>query len=362
MPGDSYGLVFRVHNWGESHGKAIGIMVEGCPSRIPLQENDIQKDLNRRRPGQSSITTARNEKDIVEILSGTVDGKTTGSPIMLLIANEDQRSKDYNRLKKLFRPSHADFTYEKKYGIRNVSGGGRSSARVLAGNVAAGAIAKKILKENTKIEITAYVKSIKNLVCQLPIEKIKPKDIEKNIVRCPEQKIAQQMIKLIEKTKQEGDSLGGTIECFVKNCPIGLGEPIYDKLEADLAKACLSINACKGFQIGSGFSGTTLLGSEHNDLFVISNKKIKTKTNYSGGIQGGISNGMNIVFKTAFKPTATILKKQKTITKDHKLISYQAEGRHDPCVLPRAVPIIEAMTAIVLCDHYLRYLSYYKKF
>ena len=362
MPGDSYGLIFRIHNWGESHGKAIGIMIEGCPPKIPLQESDIQKDLNKRRPGQSSITTARNEKDIVEILSGTVDGKTTGSPIMLFIANEDQRSRDYNDLKKLFRPNHADFTYEKKYGIRNVAGGGRSSARVLAGNVAAGSIAKKILKENTKIEIKAYVKSIKNLTCQLPIEKIKSKDIEKNIVRCPDQKIAQQMIQLIEKTKKDGDSLGGTIECFVKNCPIGLGEPIYDKLEADLAKACLSINACKGFQIGSGFYGTTLLGSEHNDLFVISNKKIKTKTNYSGGIQGGISNGMNIVFKTAFKPTATILKKQKTITKDHKLVSYQAKGRHDPCVLPRAVPIVEAMTAVVLCDHYLRYLSYYKKF
>ena len=361
MAGDSFGQLFRIHNWGESHGKGIGIIVEGCPPNFPLKEKDIQKDLDRRRPGQSFITTQRNERDKVEILSGTTFGKTTGTPIMLVIYNQDHRSKDYTHLKKLFRPSHADYTYEKKYGIREVAGGGRSSARVMAGNVAAGAIAKKILAKKTKTQIFAYVKSIKNIVCDLPVEKINPNQIESNIIRCPDQNIAKNMIQLIEKTKQDGDSLGGVIETIVKNCPIGLGEPIYDKLEADLAKACLSINACKGFEIGSGFSGTKLLGSQHNDIFTLTNSQIKTKTNYSGGIQGGISNGMDIVIRTAFKPTATILKNQQTVTKQGKKITYKAEGRHDPCVLPRAVPIVEAMVSIVLCDHYLRYQIYSKK-
>ncbi len=354
MPGDSLGTLFRITNWGESHGKAIGVIVEGCPPMLDLNESDIQEELGRRKPGQSKITTQRKEEDIVEILSGVSNGKTTGSPISMIIYNSDFRKDDYQEMIKQYRPSHADFTYDKKYGIRDAFGGGRSSARLTAGNVAAGAIAKKILKEKFKVEIIAYVKKIKDILAIVDSDKVQKEDIESNIVRCPDKKIAEKMIKLIEKTKNDGDSLGGIIECIVKNIPAGLGEPIFDKLEADLGKAMLSINATKGFEIGSGFKGTEMLGSEHNDEFFSEKGKIVTKTNNSGGVQGGISNGMPIIFRVAFKPTSTIQKKQNTVDIKGNKVEMEAKGRHDPCVLPRAVPIVEAMAALVLCDHYLR--------
>ncbi|MBN1157319.1 chorismate synthase [Candidatus Woesearchaeota archaeon] len=351
MAGDSIGRLFRITNWGESHGKAIGIVVEGCPSLIELSEKDIQKELDRRKPGQSRLTTARAEDDKVEILSGVFNGKTTGAPISMMIRNKDYNKKDYAKLSKVFRPSHADFTYFQKYRTRDAFGGGRSSARLTAGNVAAGAIAKKVLR---KIEIVAYVKKINNITAEVDVEKVKAKDVESTIVRCPDSIAAARMIKLVEETKKSGDSVGGVVECVIRNVPPGLGEPLFDKLSADLAKAMMSINATKGFEIGSGFSCAEMLGSKHNDEFVMKNKKIVTKTNNSGGIQGGITNGMLVVFRVAFKPTPTISKRQKTVSTDGKVAFVEGTGRHDPCVLPRAVPVVEAMTAIVLCDHYLR--------
>lgn len=354
MPGDTFGQSFRVTNWGESHGRAIGVVVEGIPPKIEIDEQFIISDLDRRKPGQSKITTSRKEADRVEILSGIEDGKTTGAPVAMMIMNQDGRSKDYDNLKSLFRPSHADFTYQAKYGIRSVAGGGRSSARVTAGTVAAGALAKIILKQFFRSEILAYVVKVKHLKTNLDPLKVTLKEVENNIVRCPDPLIAEKMIDLISKTKKRGDSVGGVIQGVVKNIPAGLGEPVFDKIEADLAKACLSINATKGFEIGSGFAGVELFGSEHNDAFAMDKKKVTTESNFSGGVQGGITNGMPILFKVAFKPTATILQKQKTLSKDKKIVDYQAKGRHDPCVLPRAVPIVEAMTAIVLCDHFLR--------
>ena len=352
---DSFGKIFRITNFGESHGKAIGIVVEGCPPLLKLSEKDIQSELNRRAPGQSEVTTQRKEGDKVEILSGVFDGKTTGAPIALIIFNKDYKKEDYKELSKAYRPSHSDFTWETKYGIRDPFGGGRTSARMTAGNVAAGAIARKILKEKFNIEITAYVKKIKDIEADIITEKAARKDVESNIVRCPDKKTAERMISLIKKAQEDGDSLGGIVECVARNVPIGLGEPIFDKLEADLAKAMLCINATKGFEIGSGFKGTELYGSQHNDPFYIKNGKVMTKTNNSGGIQGGISNGMPIIFRVAFKPTSTIKKVQNTIDKSKKEIKLEAKGRHDPCVLPRAVPIVEAMAALVLCDHYLRH-------
>lgn len=354
MAGSTIGTLFRVTNFGESHGPSVGVVVEGCPPKTKIDLAQIQKDLDRRRPGQSRITTQRKEGDRVAIHSGVLDGQATGAPIMMLIANEDQKSKDYENLNTVFRPSHADFTYEMKYGLRHVAGGGRSSARVTAGSVAAGAVAKEILKKLAKVEIVAYVRSIKNIEAEIRPAQLKESLIEKNIVRCPDPKAAKAMENLILKARKNGDSVGGVIECLIRNVPAGWGEPIYDKLEADLGKAMLSINATKGFEIGSGFSGTKLLGSEHNDLFVKKGGTILTQTNRSGGVQGGISNGMPIVFRVAFKPTATILQKQKTVDKTGKSLTYQVKGRHDPCVLPRAVPIVEAMAAIVLCDHALR--------
>ena len=311
--------------------------------------------MNRRLPGQSEITTERKESDKVEILSGVFKGKTTGAPISMIIFNKDFKKKDYKEIATKFRPSHADFTYEKKYGIRDVFGGGRSSARLTAGNVAAGAIAKKILREKFKVDIIAYVKQIKGIGVDVNTDNITLKEVESNIVRCPDKKVAEKMISLIKETKEQGDSLGGVVECVVRNTPVGLGEPIFDKLEADLAKAMLSINATKGFEIGSGFSGINLFGSEHNDPFILEDGKVKTETNNSGGVQGGISNGMPIVFRVAFKPTSTIQKKQKTVDINDKEVELEAKGRHDPCVVPRAVPIVEAMAALVLCDHYLRF-------
>lgn len=357
MAGSSFGELFRITNWGESHGKAIGIVIDGCPPLLKLSEKDIQQELDRRKPGQSSVTTPRKEDDKVEILSGLIEGKTTGTPISMIIFNKDAHSPSYNEISKLYRPSHADFTYEAKYGIKDPYGGGRTSARLTTGNVAAGAIAKKILKEELGIEIVAYVQKVKNIKIKLSekeLLKLSIADVDSNIVRCPDKKTAEKMIKLIEKAKVDGDSVGGVIECIIKNPPVGLGEPIFDKLEADLAKAMLAINATKGFEIGSGFSGTDLFGSEHNDEFLMAGKKVITKTNNSGGVQGGISNGMPIVFRVAFKPTSTIQKNQHTLNSEKKVIEFSGTGRHDPCVLPRAVPIVEAMAALVLCDHYLR--------
>lgn len=352
---DSLGKLFRITNFGESHGKAIGVVIEGCPPLLSLSEKDIQLDLNRRAPGQSEITTERKEEDKVEILSGVFDGKTTGAPIALIIFNKDYKKEEYKALATAYRPSHSDFTWDTKYGIRDLFGGGRTSARMTAGNVAAAAIAKKILKEKFSTEIIGYVKKIKGIEANINPDTVKKKDVESNIARCPDKKAAKEMIRLILKTKEEGDSLGGIIECVARNVPVGLGEPLFDKLEADLAKAVLTINATKGFEIGSGFKGTELYGSQHNDPFVIKDGKIKTKTNNSGGIQGGISNGMPIIFRVAFKPTSTIKKVQQTVNKSKKEIRLEAKGRHDPCVLPRAVPVVEAMAALVLCDHYLRH-------
>lgn len=354
MAGNSFGEMFRITNFGESHGKAIGVVVDGCPPLLELNESYIQKFLDRRAPGQSEVTTQRQEPDKVEIISGFFNGKTTGTPICMLIFNKDFKSGDYKEISKAFRPSHADFTYEKKYGIRDPFGGGRSSARLTAGNVAAGAIAFKILNERFKLEIVAYVRQVKDIEANVNADKVTQKDVDSNIVRCPDKNAAKKMIKLIENAKNSGDSVGGVIECVIRNVPAGLGEPIFDKLEADLAKAMLSINATKGFEIGSGFQGIKLFGSQHNDQFIIKNKKIATKTNNSGGIQGGISNGMPIIFRVAFKPTSTIQKEQDTVDIKGKSVKMAAKGRHDPCVLPRAVPIVEAMASLVLCDHYLR--------
>ncbi|MFA5125816.1 MAG: chorismate synthase [archaeon] len=355
MSGNTFGKLFKVTNWGESHGKAVGVVIDGCPPLLELVEEDIQKELDRRKPGTSNITTSRKEEDKVEILSGTLEGKTTGTPISMVIFNKDQKQEAYDEISQLYRPSHADFTYQQKYGIRDPFGGGRSSARMTAGNVAAGAIAKKILTKNFNVEIIAYVKKVKGIEAEIDSNKVSSKEIESNIVRCPDSKSAEKMIKLIEETKEKGDSVGGVIECVVRNMPIGLGEPIFDKLSADLAKAMMSINASKGFEIGSGFAGANLTGSEHNDIFFVEKGNVKTKTNNSGGIQGGISNGMPIIFRVAFKPTATIGKTQQTVDKKISSVEFAGKGRHDPCVLPRAVPIVEAMTAIVLCDHYLRH-------
>lgn len=358
MAGDSLGTLFKISNWGESHGKGIGVVIEGCPAGMALTEEDIQPFLDKRRPGQSSITTRRDEADAVEIMSGTVDGITTGTPISLFIRNKDQKSKDYSEMAKLYRPSHADYTYQKKYGIRDVAGGGRSSARVTAGHVAAGAVARKVLTEALGVDIFAYVKSVQDLQLETAPDAINAELIETNLVRCPDQDLAERMVKKIEAARKAGDSLGGVVECQLRDVPVGLGEPVFDKLEADLAKAMLSINASKGFEIGSGFAGTLMQGSTHNDVFFDDEGSVRTKTNYSGGVQGGISNGMPIVFRVAFKPTPTIIREQETVNVDGKDVVFHGRGRHDPCVLPRAVPIVEAMAALVLCDHFLRFKAY----
>lgn len=372
MPGNTFGSVFQVTNWGESHGKAIGVVIDGCPPLVKLNEKEIQKALDRRAPGQSRITTQRKEPDTVEILSGVYEGKTTGTPIILVIKNIDHRQQDYKTTETSFRPSHADYTYTEKYGIRDPLGGGRSSARLTAGNVAAGTVAMLVLQheisnetskgrkrnkernQEKKLEIIAYVKSVKDITALIDVSTVTKEDVEQNIVRCPDKNAAEKMIDCITNAAKDGDSVGGIIECVIRNVPTGLGEPIFDKLEADLAKAMLSINATKGFQIGSGFEGTTMHGSEHNDAFTIEHGKVTTTTNYSGGIQGGISNGMPIVFQVAFKPPASIRKEQESITAQGKPTILAITGRHDPCVVPRAVPIVEAMAALVLCDHYLR--------
>lgn len=346
------GKLFTFTSFGESHGKGIGGIVDGCPAGITIDEDFIQSELDRRRPGQSSIATPRKEDDKVEFLSGIFEGKTTGTPIAFIIWNQNQHSSDYDHLKEIYRPSHADYTYQQKYGIRDHRGGGRSSARETASRVVAGAIAKLVLKQ-LGVEITAYTSQVGPFAMTQKIDEVDLSAIESNIVRCPQQDVAEQMIAYIQQLKKDGDSTGGIISCIVKGMPVGWGEPIFDKLQARLAFAMLSINASHGFDYGKGFEGVALKGSEMNDPFYVENGKIKTKTNNSGGIQGGISNGEDIFFRVLFKPVATISKKQETIDKELNEIDLQARGRHDPCVLPRAVPIVEAMAAITLLDLYL---------
>lgn len=353
MAGNSLGTLFKITTFGESHGEAVGVVIDGCPPMLPIDIDFINSEMARRRPGQSALTTQRNESDEVQILSGIFEGKTTGAPIAIIIPNKDQRSRDYEAMKEVYRPSHADYTYQAKYGIRDYRGGGRSSARATAAVVAAGAIAKLLLQQQN-ISIQAYVNQVGTIEVPLPYSELDLSTTENNTVRCPYPETANEMIALIERAKADGDSLGGCITCVVKNTPAGLGEPVFDKLQADLAKAMLTINATKGFEYGSGFAGTKLKGSQHNDSFTTENGKISTATNHSGGIQGGISNGMDIYCKVAFKPTATIAQKQQTVNQDGQEVTMEAKGRHDPCVLPRAVPIVEAMAALVLADHLLR--------
>src|SRR6184192_686703 len=354
--GNTFGQLFRVTTFGESHGGGIGVVIDGCPPKIEITEAQIQQELDRRRPGQSKLTTQRKEEDRCEILSGVFEGKTLGTPIAVLVRNKDARPEDYMEIAGKFRPSHADFTYEAKYGIRNWQGGGRASARETIGRVAAGAVAKKILSVlYAEFEIVAYVTQIHEVVAKINRSAVKKKDIEKNIVRCPDAVAAKKMVSLIEEIRDKGDSVGGVIECVVRGIPPGLGEPVFDKLDADLAKAMLSIPATKGFEIGSGFAATKMRGSQHNDPFEMRGGRIRTKTNNSGGVQGGISNGEDVYFRVAFKPPATIALQQKTVTSSKQDSELAARGRHDPCVLPRAVPIVEAMAALVLCDHALRH-------
>ncbi len=351
----SFGQLFRITTWGESHGGGVGVVVDGCPPRLKLSEADIQPDLDRRRPGQSKIVTPRKESDTIQILSGISEkGLTLGTPISMWVKNEDQRSEAYNEMKDKFRPSHADYTYFAKYGIRAWQGGGRASARETIGRVAAGAIAKKILREKFGVEVLAYVKQVQKIIGDVNPEKVKFSEVESNIVRCPDARAAVKMIRLIEKMRSEGNTVGGVVEGIARGVPAGWGEPVFDKLEADLAKAMLSLPACKGFESGDGFSGILLTGLEHNDAIRSRGKTVFTKTNRSGGIQGGISNGETIFFRTAFKPVATVMHEQDTVDTQLHNTTLKGRGRHDPCVLPRAVPMVEAMTALVLVDHALR--------
>ena len=353
------GQLFRISTFGESHGGGVGVIIDGCPPLIPLTEADLQVELDRRRPGQSAVTTPRNEADACEILSGTYEGKTLGSPIAILVRNKDHRPEAYSEMVDTYRPSHADYTYDAKFGTRNPAGGGRSSARETIGRVAAAAIAKKVLAHFCpQIETLAWVKSIQNIPANVDPLTVTSADIESNIVRTGDPAAADEMIARIKEVRSEGNSIGGVIECVVRGCPPGLGEPVFDRLEADLAKGMLSIPATKGFEVGSGFAGTTLKGSEHNDPFYMDGDTIRTKTNNSGGVQGGISNGEPIIFRVAFKPTATIMSSQATVTKGKEDTELKGRGRHDACVLPRAVPIVEAMTNLILCDHLLRHHAF----
>ena len=347
MAGNTFGNIFKVTTFGESHGPALGGVIDGCPPGITLDLKLIENEMQRRKPGQSSIVTQRKEEDTVTFYSGIFEGKTTGTPIGFLIHNKDQKSKDYSHIKKTYRPSHADYVYDKKYGHRDYRGGGRSSARETACRVVAGAIAKQIIKE---IKITAFVSSVGEIKVDKDYKSLNFSNIEKNPVRCADPDAAIVMEKYIKEIRKEGDTVGGIVTCVIENCPIGIGEPVFDKLHAELGKAMLSINAVKGFEFGSGFNGTKLKGSEHNDSFESNGT---TKTNKSGGIQGGISNGMDIYFNVAFKPVATIMKSQKTIDSNNNEVEMSGKGRHDPCVVPRAVPIVEAMSALVILDYLL---------
>ena len=358
MAGNSFGQLFRITTFGESHGAAVGVIIDGCPPNIEIDEEFIQSELDKRKPGQSRITTQRKESDTAQILSGVFEGKSTGTPLAIVIPNEDQRSKDYDHNKDIFRPSHADYTYQAKYGIRDHRGGGRSSARETAARVAAGAVAKLFLRQQG-IEVFAHVSS----AGKIDAPNLSSDDLtsllevrESNIVRCADPATANEMIEMIDGIRKQGDTVGGKISCLIRNCPVGLGEPVFDKLHADLGKAMLSINAVHGFEYGSGFAGSEMKGSEHNDIFqpAEGDKGITTLTNFSGGIQGGISNGMDIMFRVAFKPIATIMQSQQTIDTEGNSAEIKGKGRHDPCVVPRAVPIVEAMAALVIADHLLR--------
>ncbi|HXT96821.1 MAG TPA: chorismate synthase [Polyangia bacterium] len=354
MSGNSFGTMFRVTTFGESHGPGVGVVIDGCPPRLPIAVEEIQRELDRRRPGQSAITTQRREADAVEILSGVHDGLTLGTPIALLVRNQDQRSGDYDEMRTKFRPSHADYTYQAKYGVRAWEGGGRASARETIGRVAAGVLARKALAAAGAIDIVAWVQRVADLEVEVDTTTVTHAAVDANIVRCPDAAAAAKMIARIDEARKAGDSLGGVVEAVARGVPPGLGEPVFDKLDADLARAMLSLPAAKGFEIGSGFAGTYLTGSQHNDPFYNGQGKIRTRTNRSGGVQGGISNGEEIVVRVAFKPTATILREQETVDEDGRDTTIKARGRHDPCVLPRAVPIVEAMMALVLADHFLR--------
>jgi chorismate synthase len=347
MAGNSFGNLFRLTTFGESHGKAIGGIIDGCPANLELDFDKIQLDLDRRKPGQSAIVTQRKESDVVEFLSGVFNGKTTGTPIGFQIPNADQKSRDYDHIKDKFRPSHADFTYDKKYGNRDYRGGGRSSARETASRVVAGGIAKQLIQP---MQINAFTSAVGELKLNKNYKDLDFNTIENNPVRCPDEDLAKEMEAYIKRVRKQGDTIGGIVTCVIQNVPVGLGEPVFDKLHAELGKAMLSINAVKGFEYGSGFNGTSLLGSQHNDAISVDGT---TKTNHSGGVQGGISNGMDIYFNVAFKPVATLIQDQQSIDKNHNEVTVQGKGRHDPCVVPRAIPIVEAMAALVMADYYL---------
>lgn len=350
--GNSYGNLFRITTFGESHGKAIGVIIDGCPAGMPIDEAFIQQELDRRKPGQSKITTQRKESDTFQILSGTFEGKATGTPVMILIPNEDQRSKDYSHIADKFRPSHADYTYHTKYGVRDYRGGGRSSARETAARVAAGAVAKLLLTHKG-ININAYVSQVGALKLEKPYQELDFSKTETTPVRCPDTETAERMFNLIDETRKKQDTIGGVVSCVASGVPAGLGEPVFDKLHAELGKAMLSINAVKGFEYGSGFEGVAMYGSQHNDEFFNEGGAIKARTNHSGGIQGGISNGEDIYFRVAFKPVATLMQDQASVNKAGETVTVSGKGRHDPCVVPRAVPIVEAMAALVIADFYL---------
>jgi len=353
--GSTFGQTFRISTFGESHGGAVGVVIDGCPPRLALDVAEVQRDLDRRRPGQSRLTTPRQEADRAEILSGVFDGRTIGTPIAILVRNEDARSSAYEHLRDVYRPSHADYTYEAKYGIRNWQGGGRASARETIGRVAAGAVARKLLRELANVEVLAWVSRVHEVEAKLDAASVTLAQVEANDVRCPDAAAADEMAARIDAARRRGDSLGGVVECVARNVPPGLGEPVFDKLEADLARALMSLPASKGFEIGSGFAGTRMTGLEHNDPFVPgADGRPHTASNRSGGVQGGISNGEPIVLRVAFKPTATISSAQQTVDRTGHAVTLEAQGRHDPCVLPRAVPMVEAMVCLVLADHWLR--------
>jgi chorismate synthase len=353
--GSTFGQLFRVTTFGESHGGAVGVVVDGCPPRLPITLEEIQRDLDRRRPGQSKVTSPRDEPDRAEIVSGLFEGRTLGTPIAIVVRNTDARPSAYADLKDVYRPSHADYTYEAKYGIRNWQGGGRASARETVGRVAAGAVARALLRATANVEVLAYVRRVHTVEATVEATQVSLTDVEANIVRCPDAAAAEAMIARIEEARRAGDSLGGVVECVCRRVPAGLGEPVFDKLEADLARAVMSLPASKGFEIGSGFAGTLLTGIQHNDPFTTdATGRVRTTSNRSGGVQGGISNGEDVVFRVAFKPTATISQAQATVDRGGHAVTLEARGRHDPCVLPRAVPMVEAMACLVLADHYLR--------
>ena len=350
--GNTFGKIFQISTWGESHGPAVGVTIDGCPAGVPIDEEAIQVELDRRRPGQSDITTPRAEDDRLEVLSGVFEGVSTGAPILLMVRNKDARPQAYDHLKDVYRPSHADYTYQAKYGHRDHRGGGRSSARETIGRVAAGAIARRILTDSAGVELVAYVRRIHDIEAEIDAASVTRAAVESNAVRCPDSASAEKMIERIKELRKEGDSAGGLVELVGRGLPVGLGEPVFDRLEADLAKAMLSLPATKGFEVGSGFDGTRLTGSAHNDAFYKDGDEVRTRSNNSGGVQGGISNGEDLVCRIAFKPTATINKEQETVSTSGEETVLKARGRHDPCVLPRAVPIVEAMAALVLVDHW----------